>query len=45
MNAVFIYDGQSNKFAKLPANYCTLQQVYNSYHSKKCFYLFTITAV
>ena len=40
MNTVFIYDGQSNKFGQLAANYCSLQPVYNSYHSKKHFYLF-----
>ena len=43
MNAMFIYDGQSNKSAQLGANYWSLQPVYNYYLSKKHFYLFTIT--
>ena len=43
MNAMFIYDGQSNKSAQLGANYWSLQPVYNYYPSKKHFYLFTIT--
>ena len=43
MNVVFIYDGQSNMFAQLAANYRSLQPVYNSYQSKKHFYLFTFT--
>ena len=43
MNAVFIYDGQSNKFGQLVPNYSSLQSDYNYYQSKKHFYLFTIT--
>ena len=37
MNAEFIYDGQSNKFGQLAANYCSLQPVDNSYPPQETF--------